>query len=99
MQCEIAGNSFSCQIVFSKPLEGIGLYRMLTHIQQAKHYMRNLTFSVFSKENTNFKFYDIALICFGFREAPLKKTQGLFGHCPNGGGGLDPCTNGLGHLF
>ena len=20
------------------------------------------------------------------REAPLKKTQGLFGHCPNGGG-------------
>ena len=33
------------------------------------------------------------------REAPDKKMQGLFGHCPNGGGGLDPCPNGLGHLF
>ena len=34
-----------------------------------------------------------------FREAPDKKMPGLFGHCPNGGGGLDPCPNGLGHLF
>ena len=33
------------------------------------------------------------------REAPDKKRPGLFGHCPNGGGGLDPCPNGLGHLF
>ena len=34
------------------------------------------------------------------REAPLRKMQGLFRHCPNGeGGGLDPCPNGLGHLF
>ena len=33
------------------------------------------------------------------REAPLKKLQGLFGHCPNGGGGLNACPNGLGHLF
>ena len=32
-------------------------------------------------------------------EAPLKKSQGLFGHCPNGGGGLGPCPNGLGHLY
>ena len=32
------------------------------------------------------------------RQAPLKKSQGLFGHCPNGGG-LDPCPDGLGHLF
>ena len=35
----------------------------------------------------------------GVREAPLRKLQGLFGHCPNGGGGLDPCPDGLGHLF
>ena len=33
------------------------------------------------------------------REAPLRKLQGQFGHCPNGGGGLDPCPDGLGHLF
>ena len=33
------------------------------------------------------------------REAPRKKLQGLFGHCPNGGEGLDPCPNGLGHLI
>ena len=33
------------------------------------------------------------------REAPDKKMPGLSGHCPNEGGGLDPCPNGLGHLF
>ena len=33
------------------------------------------------------------------REAPLKKLQGLFGHCPNGAGGLNACPDGLGHLF
>ena len=33
------------------------------------------------------------------REAPLKKLQGLFGHCPNGVGGLNACLDGLGHLF
>ena len=32
------------------------------------------------------------------REAPLKKLQGLFAHCPNGGG-LNACQDGLGHLF
>ena len=34
-----------------------------------------------------------------FREAPLRKLQGLFGHCPNEGGVSNPCPNGLGHLF
>ena len=33
------------------------------------------------------------------REAPLKKLQGLFGHCPNGEGGVNACQDGLGHLF
>ena len=33
------------------------------------------------------------------REAPRKKLQGLFGHCPNGAGGLIACPDGLGHLF
>ena len=33
------------------------------------------------------------------REAPLRKLQGLFGHYPNGGGGLNACPDGLGHLF
>ena len=35
------------------------------------------------------------------REAPLRKLQGPFGHCQNGGegGGLNACQDGLGHLF
>ena len=36
--------------------------------------------------------------CYWLREAPLKKLQGLFGHCPNGGG-LNACQDGLGNLF
>ena len=34
-----------------------------------------------------------------FREAPTKKYLSSFGHCPFGGGGLNPCQDGLGHLF
>ena len=33
------------------------------------------------------------------REAPPKNMQPLLGHCPNGGGGLNACQDGLGHLF
>ena len=33
------------------------------------------------------------------REAPLKIVPPLFGHCPLGGGGLNPCPDGLGHFF
>ena len=33
------------------------------------------------------------------REAPTQNMPLLFGHCPFGGGGLDPCQDGLGHLF
>ena len=33
------------------------------------------------------------------REAPVWKRSGLFGHFPNGGGGLNACPDGLGHLF
>ena len=33
------------------------------------------------------------------REAPFNKVPPLFGHCPFGGGGLNPCPEGLGHLF
>ena len=33
------------------------------------------------------------------REAPLRKLQPPNGHCQNGGKGLDPCQDGLGHLF
>ena len=33
------------------------------------------------------------------REAPTEMLPLLFGHCPFGGGGLDPCQDGLGHLF
>ena len=33
------------------------------------------------------------------REAPLKKLQGLFGHCQNGEGGLNACQDGLGHPY
>ena len=36
----------------------------------------------------------------GFREAPFNKVPPLFGHWPFGGeGGLNPCPDGLGHLF
>ena len=35
----------------------------------------------------------------GFREAPTEMSPLLFGHFPFGGGGLDPCQDGLGHLF
>ena len=41
----------------------------------------------------------LARFALPLREAPLRKLQGLFGHCPNGGGGLDPCPDGLGHFF
>ena len=33
------------------------------------------------------------------REAPFNNMPPLFGHCPFGGGGLDPCPDGLGHFF
>ena len=33
------------------------------------------------------------------REAPFNKMPPLFGHCPFGGGGLNPCPDGLGHFF
>ena len=33
------------------------------------------------------------------REAPRKKIPKAFGHCPFGGGGLNPCPDGLGQLF
>ena len=40
------------------------------------------------------------IMCIIFiREAPTKKVPLLFGHCPFGGGGLDPCQDGLRHLF
>ena len=35
----------------------------------------------------------------GIREAPTEMLALLFGHCPFGGRGLDPCQDGLGHLF
>ena len=35
----------------------------------------------------------------GVREAPLRKLQGLFGHCQNGEGGLNACQDGLGHPY
>ena len=33
------------------------------------------------------------------REAPLRKLQGLFGHCQNGAGGLNAGQDGLGHPY
>ena len=46
------------------------------------------------------KWQNVQVFPGALREAPDKKMPGLFGHCPNGGGGgLDPCPNGLGHLF
>ena len=33
------------------------------------------------------------------REAPLKKLQGLFGHCPNGGGGSKRLPEWFGALI
>ena len=33
------------------------------------------------------------------REAPSKMWPKAFGHCPFGGGGLNPCPDGLGQLF
>ena len=33
------------------------------------------------------------------REAPLKKLQGLFGHCQNREGGLNACQDGLGQPY
>ena len=33
------------------------------------------------------------------REAPFNESPPLFGHCPFGGGGLNPCPDGLGHFF
>ena len=33
------------------------------------------------------------------REAPDKIYICSFGHCPFGGGGLNPCPDGLWHLF
>ena len=33
------------------------------------------------------------------REAPFYESPPLFGHCPFGGGGLNPCPDGLGHFF
>ena len=33
------------------------------------------------------------------REAPPKENLCSFGHCPFGGGGLNPCQDGLWHLF
>ena len=33
------------------------------------------------------------------REAPPNQNTRSFGHCPFGGGGLNPCHYGLGHLF
>ena len=36
------------------------------------------------------------------REAPFKLMSPLCGHCPfgrGGGGGLNPCLDGLGHFF
>ena len=33
------------------------------------------------------------------REAPFNLSPPLFGHCPFGGGGLNPCPDGLGHFF
>ena len=35
----------------------------------------------------------------GLREAPPKENLCSFGHCPFGGGGLNPCQDGLWHLF
>ena len=34
-----------------------------------------------------------------FREAPFSLSPPPFGHCPFGGGGLNPCPDGLGHFF
>ena len=34
-----------------------------------------------------------------FREAPFNLSPPPCGHCPFGGGGLNPCPDGLGHLF
>ena len=33
------------------------------------------------------------------REDPFTLTPPPFGHCPFGGGGLNACPDGLGHLF
>ena len=33
------------------------------------------------------------------REAPPRENLCSFGHCPFGGGGLNPCQDGLWHLF
>ena len=33
------------------------------------------------------------------REAPLRKYSSSLGHCPFGGGDLNPYQDGLGHLF
>ena len=41
----------------------------------------------------------VALQHWCVREAPTKMSPLLFGHCSFGGGGLDPCQDGLGHLF
>ena len=51
------------------------------------------------KKLTIMIFHMSSMLSVPIREAPLRKMPGLFGHCPNGGGGLDPCPNGLGHLF
>ena len=42
----------------------------------------------------------LLLVCqFSFREDPFTLTPPPFGHCPFGGGGLNACPDGFGHLF
>ena len=53
-------------------------------------------FALFGKYHAALFKFNTAL---QLREAPLRKLQGLFGHCQNGEGGLNACQDGLGHPY
>ena len=43
--------------------------------------------------------FHLILLVEHLREAPFSGVPPLCGHCPFGGGGLNPCPDGLGHFF